>query len=243
MKTATQPAIPATEPLTLAAVEPEFAAMEQKLRELNAEERALFEKLTPITARHRAGLSGGYDVGQVAEQVAFREFLADEAAGRPRRPSLQDRAIQALGELGPKVEPKTAPPRPQRIEAEVMEAREISRRIDVVRTARALVERPYLNLRRKASAKIVKMVDADYRRRADRMIAALLELGEAMLDEAEFVESLERRGIDTLTLRRVPRYGIGADPRDSDAPLRRILRTAEEFGLFDRAKLPDRWRR
>jgi hypothetical protein len=89
------------------------------------------------------------------------------------------------------------------------------------------------------SARLCALLMPKYKRIARRICAALVELGNADLEQREFM--LRYRHAARSTLRVVHSTGSLGDPRDFQSELRRLLYWAAECGHFDLADLPADW--
>jgi hypothetical protein len=78
-----------------------------------------------------------------------------------------------------------------------------------------------------------------YKKIAARICAALVELGNADLEQREFM--LKYRNAARSTLRVVHATGSLGDPRDPQSELSRLLQWACECGHFNLDDLPTEW--
>jgi hypothetical protein len=129
-------------------------------------------------------------------------------------------------------------PRPlSEIERQKARADEISAELaNITEAKRRLL--PALNrARAEASAKVCDAVRPDYAAIAQRIAAALTELGEAWTAHLTFLRDLAAEGTSTATLRQI----LIQDLDDPLATIGRALHWAAECGYIDSSAVPPEW--
>jgi hypothetical protein len=224
--------LPEPEP-TLESVAPEWVELSGKLRDLLAQEENLLGEIRDLKpAIDKSGLANFREtnVGVFA--------AAAEAASKPKRmigPS--GRAADILGKHAPAPVPA---PEPLSFEPKLAkQMRELGDEVAAVREAIALLHPQVTKAHLEGSKRLCMLLAPEYKKIAGRIYAALVELGNADLEQRAFM--LKYRNAARSTLRVVHSTGSLGDPQDKQSELRRLLDWAAECGHFDLSELPSSW--
>jgi hypothetical protein len=224
--------LPEPEP-TLESVAPEWVELSGKLRDLLAREEDLLGKIRELKPSiDKSGLAtfSELNVGGYA--------AASEAASKPKRmigPS--ERAADLLGKHAP---PPVPAPEPLSFEPKLAkQMRELGREVAAVREAITLLQPQVTKAHLEGSKRLCMLLAPEYKKIAARICAALVELGNADLEQRAFM--LKYRNAARSTLRVVHSTGSLGDPQDKQSELRRMLDFAIDCGHLDRGYLPPDW--
>jgi hypothetical protein len=218
---------------TLESVAPEWVELSGKLLDLLAREEDLLGKIRELKPTiDRSGLA------------TFRETnvgvfaAATEAAGKPKRmigPS--QRAADLLGKHAPAPVPA---PEPFSFEPKLAkQMRELGEEVAAVREAIAVLHPQVTKAHLQGSARLCALLMPKYKKIASRICAAIVELGNADLEQREFM--LKYRNAARSTLRVVHSTGSLGDAQDKQSEMRKMLDWAAECGHFDVSELPSSW--
>lgn len=218
---------------TLEIVAPEWVKLSAKLQDLLAREDDLLVKI-----REQKKLVDGSGLATFQQNNIAARIAATEATGKPKRmigPS--ERAARLLDEFAPAPVPA---PEPFSFEPGIARVqRELGEEVAAVREAIALLQPQVTRAHLEGSARLCALLMPKYKMIARRICAALVELGNADLEQREFM--LRYRNAARSTLRVVHATGGLGDPRDHQSELRRLLYWDAECGHFDLADLPEDW--
>jgi hypothetical protein len=223
--------VPEPEP-TLESVAPEWVELKGRLLELITREEDLLGKireLKPIFEGSGLATFNQLNVGAFA--------AAAEAASKPKRtigPS--EKAANLLGKHAP---PQVPAPEPFSFEPKLAkQMRELGEEVAATREAIALLQPQVTKAHLDGSARLCTLLMPKYKKIAGRICAALVELGNADLEQRQFL--LKYRNAARSTLRVVHATGSLGDPKDPQSEIRRLLAWAVECGHF-LDDLPTEW--
>jgi len=206
---------------SLNAIEP-FASLNARWAELVHREDALMAELRPLVAEIRA--AGGYT----------------ERGGVPVRPAAgpddyRPGVAELVADLVPFERPALRPL--SEIDRKKAQAAEISTELaNITEAKRRLL--PALNrARAEASAKVCDAVRPAHAAIAQRIAAALIELGESWNVQTVFLHELAAEGVSTSTLRQV----VIQDLDDPLATIGRALHWASGCGYVNPNAVPPEW--
>jgi hypothetical protein len=214
---------------TLASVAPEWVKLTNILLNLNARRDDLGAKIPPLNGLiNKSGWT------------YFRE--------QNRKPLAAPQPIKASPEaaqlLGPEFTPPPTMPEVAGIRepAAVAELRKISDEINSIDEAIALLHPQLKKARSEGSKRLWKELQPEYRDIAGRICAALVELGNAHLEQERFFN--RHISAERASLRPIHGTGTLGDPRDPQSEIRRLLQWACECGHFKAENIPsDEWAR
>jgi hypothetical protein len=112
----------------------------------------------------------------------------------------------------------------------------ISEEIKSIDEAIELLHPQLKKARTEGSKRLWKMVQPEYRGIAGRICAALIELGNAHLEQERFFQ--RHISAERASLRPIHGTGTLGDPRDPQSEIRRLLQWACECGHFDPENIP-----
>lgn len=160
-----------------------------------------------------------------------RASLMAEIAGTTVPLSRRERDARVAALLGDDGEPATAISRPHDRLAVV------SREIDDIKRALAVLTDQIGQARHRASEKIIEQVRPEYGRRVEAICSALLVLREASAAYVELTDALAAKDISWLSLEPLPVSFAGA-PNDPNGRTARYLQSASRAGYFPAEKIP-----
>lgn len=216
----------------LRSVSPEYAKLFDKHQELHAEKELLRKELSELAK------DATPDVQMWAQNNIIVVAAAHEEENKPPRmvgPS--KKVAELLGEFAPP--PVPAAPLAFHEPLASRKMREKSKRIGALDEAIALIGPQLTKAHLDGSARLCALLKPRYDQIAERICAALVELGSADLEQRAFM--LKYRNAARSTLRVVHATGSLGDPSDPFSEIRRLLDWAEECGHFDRSGLPAEW--
>jgi hypothetical protein len=233
LKPRTQPPAETPEEPTLESVSPEYAEMSRLFQELIAREERIGAEMGPlIQTVNKSGLA------RFNEQNALNRARVAEDAEKPVRMIAPSRGTaELLGEFAPKPVPALTP-----LEHEPEIVKKLNKLSDDLRDTRNAIALLGAQMTRKhfeASSQFCDQIRPQYQKIAKRIVAALLELGRAEIEQREFLRKNRRAGLSTLRV--VHGTGSLGDPLDHQSELRRQLFWAAECQHFSLSDLPADW--
>lgn len=228
----------ATDPsreLTIYTVALEWVELSDKLHGLLKRQ----DELVAEVAKHRKEFIGS-GLANFHELNLQPMKAAREAAGKPPLtvgPS--EKASNLLGKFAP--EPKPVPP-PFTFEPKLArEMRERGEELAVLQEAIEILRPQLTRAHLEGSARLCQLLMPEYKTIAQRICAALVDLGQAEVEHRRFMH--RHRNAARSMLRPVQGTGSLGDPLDPESELRRLLAWAIECGHFDASDLPGEWTR
>ena len=214
---------------------PDWAAMSERLLQLNVREAEILEELD---VQQRAlnevvGASGGtFPLPEVMRKAPSQQPLPVKPMGQ---------RVKELLSGVPMPEPQPELPRNPDVETPYSKRmRELCAELEDVRAAIALLHPAVAAATKEGSQRYCTLRLDEYNAMCERICRALIEFGEAAIAHDAFVFDLVEQGAQPAFLKPVYLDDIGR-PRDPTSALRRFLGWAAEAGHLDGRLIPAGW--
>jgi hypothetical protein len=209
---------------TLASVAPEWVKLTNMLLNFHARRNELLAKIPPLQdGINKSGLAYFFEQNRKPNKEAVQPIKASPGAAEL---------------LGPEFTPAPRMPEASGIRepAAIAEIRKIGDELKEIDEAIELLHPQLAKARTEGSKRLWKLVIPEYRGIAGRICAALIDLGNAHLEQERFFE--RHVSAERASLRPIHGTGTLGDPCDPWSEIRRLLQWACECGHFDPENIP-----